>query len=146
VFSGRRLAAILLGVTVLALMVFLAFQPRVANHFGYALPMKNGLPCRLHVMGRDYDNSEQCLGMNRAGWTAWYDAKHHVTPGGVCETNAQLQRAHDFPLERVGGVSTLFGSSHAVLSPRPDHGFGTTTVLLVRDNGCFRPYGLSGGP
>ena len=143
-----KIVAAALGLLLLlfVLVAWLVFQPRVANHFGYAMPMKNGLPCRISVLGRDFDNNEQCGGMNRRGWIAWYDARHHVTPGGACETKAQLHSESDLPLHQVGGISTLFGSSHAILSPQPGHGLGTPTVVFVEDSGCFRPYSLSGGP
>ena len=144
--TGRLVAAALVLLLLFALIAWLAFQPRVANHFGYAVPMKNGLPCRILVVGRHFDNNEQCGGMNRDGWTVWYDARHHVTTGGACETKAQLQSVNDVPLHQVGGISTLFGPSHAILSPTPGHGLGAPTVLFVDDNGCFRPYSLSGGP
>jgi hypothetical protein len=142
---GKIVAAALVLLLLCVLIAWLVFQPGVANHFGYALPVRNGLPCRISVSDRDFDNNEQCGGMNRGSWIAWYDARHHVTPGGACETKAQLHGENDLPLRLVGGIATLFGTSHAILSPQPGHGLGAPTVLFVEDNGCFRPYSLSGG-
>ena len=124
---------------------WLAFQPRVANHFAYALPMKNGLPCRISFLGRHFDNNEQCLGMNGSGRSVWYAKHHHVPSGGACEGTGQLRKVGFLPLHRIGGISTLLGPSHAVLQPHADRS-GVPTVLLVEDNGCYRPYELSGGP
>jgi hypothetical protein len=70
VFQPKKVVPALVAVTLTLLVGWLAFEPRVANHFGYALPMKNGLPCRISVLGRDLDNNEQCLGMNRGDWIA----------------------------------------------------------------------------
>jgi hypothetical protein len=62
----RRLRApsrVTIGV-VLALLVasavLIALQPSLANHFGYALPGKDGLPYRIHVDGRDYSTYQVC--------------------------------------------------------------------------------------
>jgi hypothetical protein len=120
----------------------------MANHFGYALPVNNGLPCRLHYRGRDYDNNEQCAGMNRSTWDIWYAAHHHVSAGGACEHPASLRRQGEWPLHTVAGISTLFGRAHRVLvGSRDDAASGfTTMVLYVEDGGCYRPYVLSGGP
>lgn len=138
----------LLALVALVFAGWLAFQPRVANHFGYALPVRDGLPCRLHYRGRDYENDEQCGGMDRGAWSVWYAAHHHVPSGGPCQQPATLRGIRDWPLHEIASISTLLGPSHPVLvSSRdgPASGF-TTMVLYVEDAGCYRPYALLGGP
>jgi hypothetical protein len=67
----RKIVLSLLAVALVALAAWLSFRPEVANHFGYALPFKSGLPCRIHVLGREYDNDSQCLGIARTAWMQW---------------------------------------------------------------------------
>lgn len=131
----------LLILAALALIGWLTFQPAAANHFGYALPIENGLPCRLHYRGRDYENDEQCGGMNRSAWSIWYDAQHHLPPGGPCESPAALRRTRDWPLHQVAGISTLLGPAHPILVSRRGGSPGglTTMVLFVADATCYRP-------
>jgi hypothetical protein len=127
--------------------LWVAFRPAVANHFGYALPTQNGLPCRIHVGGRDYDNTEQCAGISRSSWALWYDALHHIQPGGSCETSATLRSQGALPLREIDSIWTLLGSAHSVQVPaNMNLAKYTTTVLFVKDGACYRPYGLSGGP
>lgn len=138
----------LLILVALGFATWLAFRPAMANHFGYALPIANGLPCRLHYRGRDYENDDQCGGMNRSDWSIWYAAHHHVVPGGLCEQPASLRRMRDWPLHDIASISTFFGSAHPVLvGSRDDLASGfTTMVLYVGDATCYRPYVLLGGP
>lgn len=139
---------VLLGLAVLLCLGVVATRPRVANHFGYALPVANGLPCRLHYRGRDYENDSQCVGMNRSAWSGWYTARHHLPSGGACLQPAALRQVHDWPLELVASISTLFGPAHPVLvSHRDDAASGFTTMgVYVRDGSCYRPYEVLGGP
>lgn len=126
----------------------IAFQPWTANHFGYALPLSRGLPCRVGVLGRHYDNNDQCRGMNVSAWERWYAKQHHLNlaAGGSCISPAELRREGNWPLRTVAGISTLFGSSHGVMTAaRVPRGM-TPTVLFVQDGSCYRPYSLSGGP
>src|SRR5947209_20522752 len=114
----RYILAPLPILTLLALAGWLAFQPRFANHFGYALPISNGLPCRLHYRGRDYENDEQCVGMNRSAWSVWYAAHHRVPSGGPCEKSASLKRTGDELLHEVASISTLLGSPDPIFISR----------------------------
>ncbi len=127
--------------------LWLAFRPAVANHFGYALPTQNGLPCRIHYGGRDYDNDEQCAGINRSSWAVWYDTRHHLQSGGSCATTANLRSETALPLREVAGISTLLGLAHSIMVPGSVNYRGyAPTVLFVSDGACYRPYELSGGP
>jgi hypothetical protein len=139
---------VLLGLAALICLGVIATRPQVASHFGYALPVANGLPCRLHYRGRDYENDSQCVGMNQSAWSERYTARHHLSSGGVCLQPAALRQAQDWPLEQVASIWTLFGPAHPVLvSHRDDaaHGFATMGVYVM-DGSCYRPYELLGGP
>ncbi len=146
----KKRRIMLQGIVVLiatGVALWLAFQPAVANHFDYALPVRNGLPCRIHFDGRDYDNNEQCAGISRSSWQVWYDARNHVPSGGSCESLSALRSEQALPLREVGGISTFLGSGHLLMVPRRVnlHRF-TPTVLFVTDGACYRAYALSGGP
>ena len=139
----RSLLALTSGVVTL----WLAFRPAIANHFGYALPTQNGLPCRIQFADRHYDNDELCAGIDRSAWAVWYDPRHHIAPGGICSTEADLRKLDAIPLREVVSISTLLGPTHSLLVPHGEKlGIGTLTVLFVRDGGCYRVYQLSGGP
>lgn len=133
---------------VLGCSVFVVTRPTVANHFGYALPIANGLPCRIHHGGRDYQNGEQCAGIDRTAWSIWYSAKHHLAAGGPCQGPGSLRQVNAWPLYPVAGIDTLFGPSHAVAEDRGEQARPdlTPVVLWVRDGTCYRPYALLGGP
>jgi hypothetical protein len=130
-----------------AAALWVAFRPAVANRLGYALPAQNGLPCRIHIRGRDYENDEQCGGINRSAWAIWYDARHHSPAGETCVTTADLRKQAELPLHEVGSIWTLLGSAHPVLASRQvDLQKYTPTVLFVDGRACYRPYELLGGP
>ena len=143
--SYRKIFLFFIPVALAGLSAWLAFRPEVANHFGYALPFKNGLPCRIHVLGREYDNDSQCLGIARTAWMKWYDAQNHVTEGGECVARAAISHTYHGGLSKIGEVFTLLGLSHPIEGMRDPEGL-VSTVLFVRDCSCYRPYSLSGGP
>lgn len=99
----------------------LAFNARVANYFGYALPGDAGLPSRIAYAGRHYSSA------------------------GGCWSSLRLQREGAWPLHAVSQLPTLLGPAHPVLSaPVPQ---GMTTMLLVVPSGsCYSVYSLEGGP
>lgn len=99
----------------------LAFNARVANHFGYALPGDAGLPSRIAYAGR------------------------HYSAAGDCWSSSRLQREGAWPLHAVSQLPTLLGPAHPVLSaPVPQ---GMATMLLVVPSGaCYTVYSLEGGP
>lgn len=122
--STRRvqfIASACVALLLIAGAIALAFNSRVADHFGYALPGASGLPSRIAYAGRDYSAS------------------------GACWTSARLQQQGIWPLHEVTQVPTLLGQAHPVLSetiPR-----GTTTVLLaIPQDSCYAVYSLEGGP
>jgi len=127
----------LLGLS-LGLLVVMARQPRLANHFGYALPLPGaaGLPFRLSYTGRHYANASTCAGDD------WCKAAGPP----ICTHASELRGAGYWPLRQAGSVFTLFGPSHPMLrAPTPD---GMTTMALyvpiARD--CYLAYSLEGGP
>ena len=78
-----------------------AFQPRVANHFGYALPGKDGLPTYIYANGRRYQSLQVCAG---ADWCQ-QDRLQALIPR--CYTQADLQALHIWPLKPVSTMFTL---------------------------------------
>lgn len=123
----RRRRTVLAIILALALVVVggtaLAFNPRVANHFGYALPGAAGLPSRVSYAGRDYAAAGQCL------------------------TSAQLQQKGWWPLHQVSQIFTVLGPAHRVYTDSYPQGLATTSLILLVDNGpCFAEYALEGGP
>jgi hypothetical protein len=143
--SYRKIFLFFIPVALAGLSAWLAFRPEVANHFGYALPFKNGLPCRIHVLGREYDNDSQCLGIAQTPWMKWYDARNHVAEGGGCEARSAVSRTYHGGPSKIGEVFTLLGPSHAIEAATFTEGLNAV-VLYVRDSACYRPYSLSGGP
>ncbi len=58
--ARRRVAMV--AIAVLVVVGTLGATPKVANHFGYALPGERGLPYQVHYNGRDYRNYLTCAG------------------------------------------------------------------------------------
>lgn len=130
----------------LILLVFLvtvgvtaAFQPRVANHFGYALPGKDGLPTYIYANGRRYQSLQVCAG---ADWCQ-QDRLQALIPR--CYTQADLQALHIWPLKSVSTMFTLFGAPQPILSPQGESGVMQSFVMADGPN-CYVTYSLEGGP
>ena len=99
----------------------LAFNARMANHFGYALPGDAGLPSRIAYAG------------------------HHYSSAGDCWSSSRLQREGAWPLHAVSQLPTLLGPAHPVLSAPVPQGM-TSMLLLVPAGACYTAYSLEGGP
>lgn len=106
---------------VLAGGVALAFNARVANHFGYALPGAAGLPERISYAGR------------------------HYSAQGECWASSKLQQVRLWPLREVSQLPTLLGPAHPVLSAEVPQGM-TAMTLLIPSGACYAVYSLEGGP
>lgn len=122
--SGHRvlvIASVCVALLLIAGAVTLAFNARVASHFGYALPGANGLPSRISYAGRDY------------------------SAGSACWTAEHLQQQGMWPLHEVAQVPTLLGQAHPVLSETVPQGM-TTTLLVIPQDSCYTVYSLEGGP
>jgi hypothetical protein len=123
----RKRRTLLIRVAVAAVVLFAgcgllaAFNPRSADHFGYALPGENGLPHRVSYAGRDYRYT------------------------GACWSEAQLKESELWPLRQVGTVPTLFGAPHPILSSKVPAGM-TTMRVVVPLGTCYAFYGLEGSP
>lgn len=138
----RKWVALALGIVVVfvAGAGVIAFQPRVANHFGYALPGKDGLPTYIFENGRRYVSAQVCAG---ADW-----CKQQQTARGTpsCYTQADLQNKYQqWPLVRVDTLFTLFGSPHDILTRAGDRGL-TTPYVIANGTDCYIMYSLDGGP
>lgn len=121
-----------------AILVWIAFQPRVANHFGYALPVHNGLPCRISFSGRDYANNSFCEGMNQSAYSS--------SVGSTCTLPAALRRQKNWPLRQVASVWTLFGAAYPIMLPAGIKLRYVPTYVFVKDGACYRTFALEGGP
>lgn len=114
----RLLAALLVLV---ALMIALACQPRLADHFGYALGKR--LPQHIVQYGRRYI--------------------HGMGPGWC---KADLLRAQAWPPRRVGSVRNLLGAPYAIMDGRTAGPYVPTVLLVSTGRQCYAVYALEGGP
>ncbi len=116
----------------------MAWQPRIANHFGYALPLSgaSGLPFRLSYAGRHYANDHTCAGDD------WCKAASPLT----CSLASELRGEGYWPLQQVGSVLTLFGPSRPMLRAPTPGGMTTMALYVPIGKDCYLPYSLEGGP
>ena len=82
----------LVALLIVAAGVWVAFQPRVANHFSYALPGKDGLPTYIYAHGRRYQSLQVCAGDD---WCQ-RDRLQQLIPR--CYTHTDLRAMHMWPL------------------------------------------------
>ena len=132
--TRRARLGILPGVALVLLagLVWGAFQPWTANHFGYALPGQDRLPFRISYAGRDYSNAHECAG---ADWCQ--------PASKQCASNQDLAAQSLWPLSQVSSIPTLLGAAYPVLAPPQ----GIQPLLFVAvGNGCYLTYALEGGP
>lgn len=115
-------------------------QPWSANHFGYALSGRDGLPTYVYENGRRYHSEQVCAG---AGWCA-SDRVKLALPR--CYTQADLQvRMKQWPLVQVDTMHTFFGDAHPILQRVGERSL--TVPFIVADGAdCYVVYGLEGGP
>ncbi|MFI9452555.1 hypothetical protein [Amycolatopsis sp. NPDC052450] len=150
--TGRRRVrrrGAMMSVPVLVLLGALggvAFIPKVANHFGYALPGAKGLPYRIHYNGRDYRSDVTCAG---ARWCEdERTPEQRVKP--YCVTQTALDRARGnsgTELAKVDDVFTLFGPARSVFTAGAlPPGETVTTVIVEASVDCYLTYALMGGP
>ncbi|WP_409495702.1 hypothetical protein [Amycolatopsis sp. cmx-11-12] len=140
--TTRRVVTVSIVVlVVLGALCGASFIPKVANHFGYALPGEEGLPYRVHYNGRDYRNNLTCAG---AQWCAG-----ERTPEPYCTPRAGLDLGEgnrETGLVKVDDVFTMFGPSHPVFTAGVPQGEVVTRVIVEAFNDCYLIYGLMGGP
>lgn len=121
-------------VTVLVILVW-PIVPRVANHFGFALPFEGGLPYRIWYGGRNYMTDEMCAG---AGWCSgkW-----------TCRSEQYLAKRKADPLVDAGSVPTLLWLEHRIVAGPASYPGGLPFTVYVQyyDN-CYISYGISGEP
>lgn len=116
-----------------------ATQPWTADHFGYALAGRDGLPTYVFINGRRFHSSQVCAG---AGWCQ-ADAASQGIPR--CYSQADLSRFRAWPLERFGAMFTVIGVPHDLLRPvgRADP---TAPIIIADGPSCYVMYELEGGP
>ncbi|HEX6543740.1 MAG TPA: hypothetical protein VF040_18440 [Ktedonobacterales bacterium] len=119
--------------------ILAAFQPRVANHFSYALPGKDGLPAYIYADGRRYQSQQVCAG---DGWCE-QNRLQQLIPR--CYTQADLQKLQMWPLVQVGTMFTLFGAPQPILAPKGESGL-TRPFVMADGADCYVTYTLEGGP
>lgn len=149
-WQGRRLGcglALAVLVALLAGSLWGAFQPAMANEFGYALPGMNGLPSHFSYAQTDYFNNHLCAGAD------------------LCDPEMASRWSHQrlsdsslWPLKQVGTVFTLFGAAHPIMEPVNDPsmaGAGTPyagpdltpfTLFVPDGSGSYFEYMRMGGP
>lgn len=135
----RWLALLLLAIFVISGGITAALQPRVANHFGYALPGKDGLPAYIFANGRRYQSLQVCAG---AGWCEQTRLQQLIPR---CYTQANLVATQQWPLVRVGTMFTLFGAPQPILAPTGQTGL-TRPLVMADGSDCYVVYTLEGGP
>jgi hypothetical protein len=117
------------------LVGILAFLPRLANHFGFALPIEYGLPYQVFYRDRAYSsNDNMCAG---AGW---------CQPQLSCSTFTELNQKWHGPLSQIGTVYTFLGPVHPIVSGRLIQGSPPTIVWVSYSRDCYLTYVLMGGP
>jgi hypothetical protein len=134
----RRWGIAALGVAIAAVVAGLVWSmalPWAANHYGFAMPGRDGLPWRISLYGRDYSSLQVCAG---AGW---------CPEGGAprCYAQSDLVDIGAWPLNSVGTISTLFGAPRTLL--RPVGAVSVAAPIVIADGpGCYVVYALEGGP
>lgn len=132
---ANRWVSALSAITVLmAALVWGALQPWTANHFGYALPGKQGLPSYVYAQGRRYHAVQSCANVSTSP----------CEPGALqCWTTAQLRSRGEWPLRPAGAILTLFGAPRPLLR----NAAAINAPYLVANGGdCYVEYALEGGP
>ncbi|HEX9036602.1 MAG TPA: hypothetical protein VF808_06375 [Ktedonobacterales bacterium] len=133
VAGGVILALLLAGLTLGA------SQPWTANHFGYALAGRDGLPTYVFFYGRRYHSPQVCAG---AGWRQADMASQNIAR---CYTQADLTQFKAWPLQSVGTMFTLFGAPHDLLRPVGNAGL-PAPIIIADGQDCYVVYPLEGGP
>ncbi len=116
-----------------------AFQPWTANHFGYALPSKDGLSTYIYARGRRYHSTQVCTG---ADWCR-RDREQQGIPR--CYDQAFLENHQAWPLVKYGEMSTLFGPAQTIYVPQGEDGL-TAPFIMADGSDCYVMYSLEGGP
>ncbi|MFI0802340.1 hypothetical protein [Amycolatopsis lurida] len=147
--SRRRRRVVILSIAVLVVLGALcgaAFIPKVANHFGYALPGEKGLPYQVKYNGRDYRSHMTCAG---AQWcedekTPEQRTRPYCTP----RAGLGLEKGNGGTgMVKVDDVFTMFGPSHPVFTVGALPQGGTVTGVVVEaSKDCYLTYDLVGGP
>jgi hypothetical protein len=123
------------GVGILAFSVLSAmFLPRVLRQHGYALPGRNGIPCTIPYGHRSYVGPLEC------------DRDYMYGKTLNCRSQTDLINKGWWPLERVGSIPTLLGSSRPLFVESRLKQDTPTAVFMLVEPGCYVPYSLLGGP
>ncbi|HEX9069303.1 MAG TPA: hypothetical protein VF807_11085, partial [Ktedonobacterales bacterium] len=124
---------------VIGTVIAIAWQPWTANHFGYAVPGRDGLPTYVFENGRRYHTSQVCA---NADWCA-RDRSQQGIPR--CDTQADLAARHEWPLTPADHMFTLFGAPQTIyIGP---WGRGLPAPFIMADGpDCYVMYSLEGGP
>jgi hypothetical protein len=134
---GLALGALLL---VLGSLVWGAFQPWTANHFGYALSGKDGLPSYIFARGRRYQSLQVCAGAD------WCQRDHEQQGIPRCYDQAFLQSHQSWPLVKYGEMFTLFGAPQPIFVHTGSIAGLTAPFIMADGSDCYVVYSLEGGP
>ena len=131
--------ALVVAAVLLSGLTWGASQPWTANHFGYALTGRDGLPTYVFISGRRYHSPQVCAG---ADWCQADMARQNIPR---CYTKTDLTQFKAWPLQSVGTMFTLFGAPHDLLRPVGNAGL-PAPVIIDDGSGCYVVYELEGGP
>lgn len=134
-----RLLLLLVAVFIATVGITGALQPRVANHFGYALPGKDGLPTYIYANDRRYHSTQVCAGAD------WCERERLQQLIPRCYTQANLESLRLWPLAQVSTMFTLFGAPRQILAPVNKKGL-TRPFVMADGSDCYVVYTLEGAP
>ncbi len=133
-----RKSTIVLFTVGFILFSVLLFLPWSFKFFGYALPGKGGLLCRVSYGHRVYIASNKCNGVFSYGIQL------------KCRTPLDLIDRKSWPLTQVGQIPTLLGEPYPLFLDAPSikqiKQWTPTRIFVRTGNNCYIGYNLSGGP
>jgi hypothetical protein len=132
-----------IGLLVAAMSLFWVELPWMANHFGFALSGKGGLPYRITYSGRDYSNLATCA---HADWCQSTSPDTGRNP--LCWKKEDIQHDGYWPLVQVGTISTFLGSPYSLMAPQSQVSSNLTVIsaYIASGTNCYVPYELEGSP
>jgi hypothetical protein len=149
--TARWLRPIVVALGVLLLAAALLFLPPLADHFGYARPVPDGLPTQFTFSSWHLVKAHGCVGVfqrsiqggpTTMGTYPCHTAGSSNRLAASCTTQQALRHSVLWPPLRVGSMSTIFGAAHPVYkagfaSSGPGFPLG---LALVGDGLCYVIY------
>ncbi len=130
-FRGRRLLMISLGGALLLIVFGYAALPKLASHFGFAVPALGALPRLISYQSHSYAAAE-CT-----------QAQPPCNSYFVCNAQTTLVQEGLWPLVPVGTLPNSLGTAPPILAPATQNPVYALFVPAEAD--CYITYGLQGG-